>query len=108
MRTSPSMAARRRIVYENAGQVSSARTGSSGAIETVGEEGVSDSDIAGASHLERTASGRLVDELQLFFVPWVVGGGNQALPDNVRMKLELLSERRFRSGVVHLHYRIES
>jgi dihydrofolate reductase len=46
----------------------------------------------------------LVDEFQLFFVPIVVGGGNQALPDHVRLKLELLDERRFDNGVVHLRY----
>jgi dihydrofolate reductase len=46
----------------------------------------------------------LVDEFQLFFVPIVVGGGNQALPDHVRLKLELLDERRFGNGVVHLRY----
>jgi dihydrofolate reductase len=48
----------------------------------------------------------LVDEFQLFVTPVVVGGGKQALPDNVRLKLELLDERRFGSGVVYLHYRI--
>jgi hypothetical protein len=26
--------------------------------------------------------------------------------DNVRAQLELLDERRFRNGVVHLHYRV--
>jgi dihydrofolate reductase len=47
----------------------------------------------------------LVDEFQLFFVPIVVGGGNQALPDHVRLELELLDERRFGNGMVHLRYR---
>jgi dihydrofolate reductase len=47
----------------------------------------------------------LVDELHLFLAPVVVGGGTQSLPDNVRLKLELLAERRFGNGVVHLHYR---
>ena len=46
----------------------------------------------------------LVDEFHLFFVPIMVGGGNQALPDHVRLKLELLDQRRFGSGVVHLRY----
>jgi dihydrofolate reductase len=46
----------------------------------------------------------LVDEFRLFFVPIVVGGGNQALPAHVRLQLELLDERRFGSGVVHLRY----
>ena len=47
----------------------------------------------------------LVDECQLFVTPIVVGGGTQALPDGVRLQLELLDERRFGNGVVHLHYR---
>jgi dihydrofolate reductase len=47
----------------------------------------------------------LVDEYHLFLVPFMVGGGNQSLPDNVRVQLELLDERRFRSGVVYLRYR---
>jgi dihydrofolate reductase len=47
----------------------------------------------------------LVDECQLFLTPIVVGGGKPSLPNSVRLDLELLSERRFRSGVVFLHYR---
>jgi dihydrofolate reductase len=48
----------------------------------------------------------LVDEYQLFVVPVIVGGGKRSLPDNnARVNLELLDERRFRSGTVYLHYR---
>ena len=47
----------------------------------------------------------LVDEWQLFVVPVVVGGGNQSLPDDVHLSLELRDVRRFDSGVVYLHYR---
>ena len=47
----------------------------------------------------------LVDEYHLFVHPIVVGGGKQSLPDGVRVNLELVDERRFDSGVVHLHYR---
>jgi dihydrofolate reductase len=47
----------------------------------------------------------LVDEFHLFITPIVVGGGKRALPDGVRLRLELLDERRLGSGVVHLHYR---
>jgi dihydrofolate reductase len=50
----------------------------------------------------------VVDELDLFVVPVVVGGGTQALPDHVRLRLELLDERRFGSGVVYLHYRVKA
>jgi hypothetical protein len=47
----------------------------------------------------------LVEECHLFVAPMVVGGVKQSLPDNVRLKLELLDERRFRSGMVYLFYR---
>jgi dihydrofolate reductase len=50
----------------------------------------------------------LVDEIHLFVAPIVVGGGKQFLPDDVRLELELLDERRFGNGVVHLHYRTPS
>ena len=48
----------------------------------------------------------LVDELQLFVTPIVVGGGKPSLPKGVRVTLELLDERRFGNGVVYLHYRL--
>ena len=47
----------------------------------------------------------LVDEYHLFVTPIMVGGGKQSLPNDVRLELELLDERRFGNGVVHLHYR---
>jgi dihydrofolate reductase len=47
----------------------------------------------------------LVDECHLFVVPILVGGGKQSLPDDVRLELELLDERRFGNGMVHLRYR---
>ena len=47
----------------------------------------------------------LVDELRLFVAPVVVGGGKKALPDDVRLRLEVIDERRFRNGTVHLRYR---
>ncbi|MDP9325831.1 MAG: dihydrofolate reductase family protein [Candidatus Dormibacteraeota bacterium] len=50
----------------------------------------------------------LVDEYHLFVTPVVVGGGKPSLPNDVRAELELLDERRFGSGVVHLHYRTRS
>lgn len=47
----------------------------------------------------------LVDECHLFLAPVVVGAGKAAFPDDVRLKLDLLDERRFDSGVVFLAYR---
>jgi dihydrofolate reductase len=48
----------------------------------------------------------LVDEYHLFVNPIMVGGGKRALPDGVRVELELVDEHRFGNGVVHLHYRL--
>jgi dihydrofolate reductase len=50
----------------------------------------------------------LVDELHLFVVPAVVGGGKRWLPSGVRLDLELLDTRRFARGAVYLKYRPES
>jgi dihydrofolate reductase len=55
-----------------------------------------------AAHAIRTG---LVDEYHLFVVPVMIGGGNRVLPGNVCLKLDLLDERRFASGMVYLRYR---
>jgi dihydrofolate reductase len=47
----------------------------------------------------------LVDEIHLLLAPILVGGGKHALPDDVRIELELVDEQRFGNGTVHLHYR---
>lgn len=56
---------------------------------------------------EALAAG-LVDRLELLLSPVVVGGGKRALPDGVKLGLELVDERRFENGVVHLGYRVQS
>lgn len=50
----------------------------------------------------------LVDECHLFLAPIVVGGGKPFLPGQARSELELLHERRFRGGMVYLHYRVKT
>jgi len=67
-----------------------------------------DISVGGADLAAQAIKAGLVDEYHLFLTPIVVGGGHQSLPDNVRMELELLDERRFGNGVVHLHYRTKS
>jgi dihydrofolate reductase len=46
--------------------------------------------------------GELVDECHQFLAPVVVGSGLRCFPGNIRLDLELLDERRFRSGFVYL------
>jgi dihydrofolate reductase len=101
-----------KIVYSRTLQtVSSARTRierdlDTDAIHRLKETSGSDITIGGAELAGQAIAAGLVDELHLLLGPIVVGGGKRALPGNVRAQLELMDERRFRSGVVHLHYRI--
>jgi dihydrofolate reductase len=64
-----------------------------------------DMTVGGADLAGQAIRAGLVDELQLFLVPIVVGGGKRALPNRVRSDLELLETRRFASGAVYLRYR---
>jgi dihydrofolate reductase len=63
-----------------------------------------DLSIGGPTLAAEAIKAGLVDEYHLFVTPVIVGGGTPALPGNVRLNLELRDERRFDSGVVHLHY----
>src|SRR5215216_6115310 len=67
-----------------------------------------DLSVGGADLAAQAIKAGLVDEYHLFLTPIIVGGGKQSLPDNVRLELELLDERRFGNGVVHVHYRTKS
>jgi dihydrofolate reductase len=63
----------------------------------------------GGPHLAAQAfAAGLVDELHLYLSPIVVGGGNRALPDGVRVELELRGERRFGNGFAHVHYGVKA
>jgi len=62
--------------------------------------------VGGAGLAAQAFGAGLVDECHLFFWPLVLGRGKPALPTHGRLDLQLLNERRTRSGVVHHHYRI--
>jgi dihydrofolate reductase len=62
--------------------------------------------IGGAELAAHAFRAGLIDECHLFLTPIVVGGGKPSLPDNVRLELELLEERRFGNGMVFLRYRV--
>jgi dihydrofolate reductase len=101
-----------KVVYSRTLQtVSSARTRIErdldiDAIHRLKETSGSDITIGGAELAGQAIAAGLVDEVHLLLGPIVVGGGKRALPANVRAELELTGERRFRSGVVHLQYRM--
>ena len=75
------------------------------AIRRLKEGSRSDISIGGADLAGQAIARGLVDECHLLLGPVLVGGGKRALPVGVNAELELLNERRFRSGFVYLHYR---
>lgn len=101
-----------KIVYSRTLQeVSSAKTRidhefDPDAIRKLKESSKANITINGPNLANQAMSMGLIDECHLLVHPIILGGGKRALPDNLRMRLELLSERHFKSGVVHLHYRM--
>jgi dihydrofolate reductase len=101
-----------KIIYSRSlEQVSTTRTRlerefEPGAIQQMKADASRDIAVSGPTLAGQALKLDLVDECHLFLSPIVVGGGTPALPDNVRIELELLDERRFGNGVVYLHYRV--
>jgi dihydrofolate reductase len=77
------------------------------AIRALKESKERDVSIGGPELAAQALDASLVDELQLFLVPAVVGAGKPALPIKSRARLKLLKHRRFTNGTVYLHYRVE-
>ena len=76
------------------------------AVRRLKQSSAADITVGGAELAGQALAMGLVDELQLFLAPVVVGGGKRALPAGLRARLELLDEHSFRSGVVYLRYRV--
>jgi dihydrofolate reductase len=101
-----------KVVYSRTlPRVSSARTRierefDRNAVRELKRSSEADLSVGGAQLAGEAIAAGLVDECHLFVCPVVVGGGKRALPNGVRAHLELMDERRFQNGVVHLHYRV--
>jgi dihydrofolate reductase len=100
-----------KVVYSTTlGTVSSARTRlerdfDPEAVRQLKASAEHDISVGGPDLAAQAIKAGLVDECHLLLTPILVGGGTRSLPNDVRVKLELLDERRFANGVVHLHYR---
>ncbi len=77
-----------------------------GAVRAMKESAVKDLAVGGSHLAAQAIEAGLVDELQLFVVPVLVGAGNRALP-GLSARLALLEERRFGNGTVFVRYRID-
>jgi dihydrofolate reductase len=103
-----------KVVYSTTlDEVSSARTRierefDPDAVRQLKASAGSDISVGGPNLAAQAIAAGLVDELHLFLSPVIVGGGTKALPEGVRLDLELLDDRRIGNGTVALHYRIST
>jgi dihydrofolate reductase len=67
-----------------------------------------DVSVAGPNLAAQAIRAGLVDEYHLLVAPTMLGGGKRVLPGNVRVKLDLLDERRFTNGMVYLRFRTQA
>ena len=74
------------------------------AITHLKQSATTDLTIGGPELAGAALTAGLVDELQLFLTPFLVGAGKPALPANLRTRLDLLDEQRFKAGVIYLRY----
>ena len=75
------------------------------AVRRLKAESPRDLSIGGPELAGQALAAGLVDELLLFLVPVVVGGGTAAFSPGLDLRFELLEERRFAAGRVGLRYR---
>lgn len=74
-------------------------------VRRVRAESPRDIAIAGPSLAASAIRAHLVDEYEFYLKPVALGGGTRALPEGVRLDLELLEERRFASGTIYTRFR---
>jgi dihydrofolate reductase len=75
------------------------------AVRQLKESADRDLGVGGPELAAQAFKAGLVDECHLVLTPIVVGGGTKALPEGLRLELELLDERRFGNGMIFLTYR---
>jgi dihydrofolate reductase len=78
-----------------------------GPIRRLKQSSDADLSVGGAELGGQALAAGLVDEIHLFLVPVVVGGGKRALPADVQARLRLIGTRGFASGVVYAHYALD-
>ena len=101
-----------KVVYSRTlAAVSSARTRierdfDAGAIREMKERSPHDITMGGPELAAQAIRAGIVDELQLFLAPVLVGGGKHALPTTTKVDLDLREEQRFGNGTVYLRYAV--
>jgi dihydrofolate reductase len=79
-----------------------------GLIRQLKQSGDADLSIGGAELAGQALAAGLVDEVHVFLVPAIVGGGKRALPADVQAGLRLIGTRGFAGGFVYAHYAVDT
>jgi dihydrofolate reductase len=101
-----------KVVYSRTlAAVSSARTRiergfDAGAVREMKERSPHDISVGGPELAAQAIRAGLVDEIQLFLAPVLVGGSKHSLPTTTKVDLDLRDERPFGNGTVYLRYAV--
>ncbi|QAY72488.1 deaminase [Agromyces protaetiae] len=82
------------------------RTFDADAVRAFVEASDRDVEVGGPTLAAAAFRAGIVDDVEVYVWPVIVGGGLPLFPDDVRLDLELVDERRFDNGVVFLAYRV--
>jgi dihydrofolate reductase len=102
-----------KIVYSRTlAEVETARTRLERGFEAEAVRGLKDAaerdlSVGGPELAGQALEAGLVDEIQMFLVPAVVGAGNAALQIRDRVSLRLQDQRSFGNGTIYLRYGVE-
>jgi dihydrofolate reductase len=105
-RTAEKVVFSKTLASASSGRTTLERTFDVDAIRRMKAGEAQDLTVGGSDLAAQAFRAGLVDECHLYFWPIALGGGKHALPSDARLSFQLLNERHFRSGVVHLHYRV--
>lgn len=76
------------------------------AVRRLKDDATHDMTINGPELAAHALRAGLVDEIQMFVWPAVVGGGKRFFPHGLRLNLDLVEERAFHNGAVALRYAV--
>jgi dihydrofolate reductase len=75
-------------------------------IELLKQTATGDLAIGGPHIALEAIKAGLVDEYHQFIAPAIIGSGYRWLPDNVRIDLKLVDQKRFPNGFIYLRYQV--
>ncbi len=75
-------------------------------VRALKEASLADMLVGGPGLAAHALRAGVVDEVRLVLAPVAVGAGKPAFPTDLRLDLELVDERRFGNGALHVAYRV--